>query len=484
MVETAEARRGGRGRTPTRSTCCSRSATTSRASACARSATPARCRCARILKHFREEFDEHVRQGGCTCPDVEPVGSLLPEPEAPAAAGARLMSATEIDTVTLDGRRPRGARAEGHAARRGRGRDGVEIPVFCYEPRLGPPVGACRMCLVEVEGDAEAAGRLHDDGGRRHDGAQRGNERASDAGKDAVLEFLLINHPLDCPVCDKGGECPLQDLTFRYGPGNTRFVLPKRTYEKPLPVSPLIVLDRERCILCYRCTRFSSDVAEDERADRARARRRGRDRHVRGAPVRRRVLGQRDRALPGRRAACRRPTASRRGRGRSTTSRRSAALLPDRLQHLGDGARGPGRSACCRATSPSVDEGWLCDKGRFALDHVRADRPLREPARAGRVAGSTRRRGRPRPRPSRAALRHYANLHGPARSPWSHPASRRTRRPSPGARSRRPPAAARSWAAAGAWELLDPYARDDRRPRRGRRDRGRRRRASVATAPA
>ena len=72
-----------------------------------------------------------------------------------------------------------------------------------------------------------------------------------------MLEFLLINHPLDCPVCDKGGECPLQDLTFRYGPGNTRFRLPKRTYEKPVPVSPLIALDRERCILCYRCTRFS-----------------------------------------------------------------------------------------------------------------------------------------------------------------------------------------------------------------------------------
>ena len=74
---------------------------------------------------------------------------------------------------------------------------------------------------------------------------------------------MLLNHPLDCPVCDKGGECPLQDLTFRYGPGTSRMTLPKRTYEKPLPISPSIVLDRERCILCYRCTRFSSDVSED-----------------------------------------------------------------------------------------------------------------------------------------------------------------------------------------------------------------------------
>ena len=104
------------------------------------------------------------------------------------------------------------------------------------------------------------------------------SEKAEE-GQDAVLEFLLLNHPLDCPVCDKGGECPLQDLVFRYGPGKSRMTLPKRTYEKPLPISPSIVLDRERCILCYRCTRFSSDVAEDgeliarERGARASSRR-------------------------------------------------------------------------------------------------------------------------------------------------------------------------------------------------------------------
>ena len=82
-------------------------------------------------------------------------------------------------------------------------------------------------------------------------------------GQEATLEFILVNHPLDCPVCDKGGECPLQDLTFRHGPGNTRMSFAKLTVDKPIPVSPLIALDRERCILCYRCTRFSEDVAED-----------------------------------------------------------------------------------------------------------------------------------------------------------------------------------------------------------------------------
>ena len=135
---------------------------------------------------------------------------------------------------------------------------GIEIPVFCYEPRLGPPVGACRMCLCEVEPGPPkpqaactltAAGR---DGRAR----PRSPPQMAAEAQNATLEFILVNHPLDCPVCDKGGECPLQDLTFRYGPGNTRMTFPKRTFEKPIPISPTIALDRERCILCYRCTRF------------------------------------------------------------------------------------------------------------------------------------------------------------------------------------------------------------------------------------
>jgi NADH-quinone oxidoreductase subunit G len=78
-----------------------------------------------------------------------------------------------------------------------------------------------------------------------------------------VVEFLLINHPLDCPVCDKGGECPLQDITYGWGPGTSRFIEPKRHFKKPLELSPLIAIDRERCILCYRCVRFSQEIAED-----------------------------------------------------------------------------------------------------------------------------------------------------------------------------------------------------------------------------
>ena len=81
--------------------------------------------------------------------------------------------------------------------------------------------------------------------------------------QEGVLEFLLINHPLDCPVCDRGGECPLQDHTIAYGPGESRFVEEKRHFEKPIPVSDLVYLDRERCILCARCTRFSDEVSGD-----------------------------------------------------------------------------------------------------------------------------------------------------------------------------------------------------------------------------
>ena len=137
----------------------------------------------------------------------------------------------------------------------------VEIPVFCYEPKLGAPVGACRMCLVEIEGIPKlqtACSTPVKDGMVVHTQTQRVHE-----AQRSVVEFLLVNHPLDCPVCDKGGECPLQDITFGWGPGTSRFIEPKRHFKKPLELSPLIAIDRERCILCYRCVRFSQEVSED-----------------------------------------------------------------------------------------------------------------------------------------------------------------------------------------------------------------------------
>jgi NADH-quinone oxidoreductase subunit G len=141
-------------------------------------------------------------------------------------------------------------------------RTGTYIPRFCWHPRL-EAVGMCRQCLVEQDGPrgkmlvvscmtTVAEGMIIDTTSDTVRKAQEG-----------VLEFLLINHPLDCPVCDKGGECPLQDQAFSHGPGESRFVEEKRHYEKPIAISPLVQLDRERCILCDRCTRFASDVAGD-----------------------------------------------------------------------------------------------------------------------------------------------------------------------------------------------------------------------------
>jgi NADH-quinone oxidoreductase subunit G len=167
----------------------------------------------------------------------------------------------EIRTITfsIDGREVQAPEGEMlvDAAKRG----DVEIPVFCYEPKLGQPVGACRMCLVEIEGIPKlqtGCSTPVKDGMVVHTQTARVRE-----AQNSVVEFLLVNHPLDCPVCDKGGECPLQDITFGWGRGISRMVEPKRHFKKPLELSPLIAIDRERCILCYRCVRFSQEVSED-----------------------------------------------------------------------------------------------------------------------------------------------------------------------------------------------------------------------------
>jgi len=141
-------------------------------------------------------------------------------------------------------------------------RNGVYIPRFCYHPRMAP-VGMCRMCIVEIDtgrGPAlQPSCMLECTPGM----TVTTDSPVTKKAQDGVLEFLLINHPLDCPVCDKGGECPLQDQTMAYGPGESRFVEEKRHKEKPIAISETVYLDRERCILCDRCTRFAKEVAGD-----------------------------------------------------------------------------------------------------------------------------------------------------------------------------------------------------------------------------
>ncbi len=285
------------------------------------------------------------------------------------------VSAPETVTVTIDDRAvavPKGLGLVETAQAAG-----IEIPVFCYEPRLGPAVGACRMCLVEIEGmpKLQAGCTLTAQDGMIVKTAQTSAKAAE--GQNATLEFILVNHPLDCPVCDKGGECPLQDLTFRYGPGKTRMTFPKRTLDKPIPISPTIALDRERCILCFRCTRFSEGVSEDGQLV---AVNRGASSMIatfEDTPYRAPFSGNVVELCPV---------------GALTSTQYRFEARPWEIQNV------PSVCGLCpvgcniQATTregklkrilsrnhPEVDEGWLCDKGRFGFSHVRADDRIAEP---------------------------------------------------------------------------------------------------------
>jgi NADH-quinone oxidoreductase subunit G len=259
---------------------------------------------------------------------------------------------------------------------------GIEIPVFCYEPRLGPPVGACRMCLVEIEGmpKLQAGCTLTVSDGMVIKTSATSAKAAE--GQEATLEFILVNHPLDCPVCDKGGECPLQDLTFRHGPGNTRMTFAKRTWDKPIPVSPLIALDRERCILCYRCTRFSEDVAEDGLLI---ARNRGAHTEIatfEDEPYRSPFSGNVIELCPV---------------GALTSTLYRFEARPWDIQSVPTVCTGCAVGCNTSATiregkvkrihsrnHPEIDRGWLCDKGRFSYPHLRAEDRITAPLRRGR----------------------------------------------------------------------------------------------------
>ncbi len=260
---------------------------------------------------------------------------------------------------------------------------GIEIPVFCYEPRLGAPIGACRMCLVEVEGlpKLQAGCTLTAQEGMVVQTAAS-SEKAAE-GQNATLEFILVNHPLDCPVCDKGGECPLQDLTFRYGPGNSRMSFSKITLEKPIPISPTIALDRERCILCYRCTRFSSDVAEDNQLV---ARNRGSRTEIAtfaSDPYRAPFSGNVIELCPV---------------GALTSTQYRFAARPWEIQNVptvcglcpvGCNVKATVREGQVKRilsrNHPEVDGGWICDKGRFTYPHLRAEDRITEPLLRGQL---------------------------------------------------------------------------------------------------
>ena len=166
----------------------------------------------------------------------------------------------EVVTVTIDGEERQVPRGE--LLIKAAELTGTYIPRFCWHPRM-QSVGMCRVCIVEVDTGRGPALVPACTSPVADEMVVTTRSETVKKAQEAVLEFLLANHPLDCPVCDKGGECPLQDQALSHGPGESRFVEIKRTFEKPIPISDLVLLDRERCILCDRCTRFSREISGD-----------------------------------------------------------------------------------------------------------------------------------------------------------------------------------------------------------------------------
>ena len=257
-------------------------------------------------------------------------------------------------------------------------RAGVHIPRFCYHERMSS-VGMCRMCLVEIDTgrgpQLQASCMVPVSPQMVVDTTSERTQRA----QEGVLEMLLINHPLDCPVCDKGGECPLQDQTMAYGPGESRFVEEKRHFEKPIPISELVHLDRERCILCDRCTRFADEIAGDPLIDFTE---RGNETQVLtfpGEPFSSYFSGNTVQICPvGALTAAPYRFKARPWDLTETESTCTTCAVGCRI------AVQSSRNELVRYLGVDVDpvnHGWLCDKGRFAFGAVgspeRVTRPLR-----------------------------------------------------------------------------------------------------------
>ncbi len=204
--------------------------------------------------------DDQAAEASATADDDDAIadetqGGDGADDEAPAEPDPNLVQVT-INGRTFDAH-------QGELVINAAERAGHYVPRFCYHPRMSS-VGMCRQCMVEID---TGRGPMLQPSCMVSVAPDMKVETESDTAKRAqegILELLLANHPLDCPVCDKGGECPLQDQAFSHGPGESRYVEQKRHFEKPIPISDHILLDRERCILCDRCTRFADEVAGDK----------------------------------------------------------------------------------------------------------------------------------------------------------------------------------------------------------------------------
>ncbi len=251
---------------------------------------------------------------------------------------------------------------------------GIEIPIFCYHEKM-KPIAACRMCLVEVEkmrGLVPGCATYAADGMVVHTDTPAVIEQ-----QKALLEMILINHPLDCPVCDKGGECPLQDTTFKFGPGVSRYIEPKRHFVKPLQLSDHIYLDRERCIMCYRCVRFHSDIAQDNALG---VIHRGADSEIGVAPGH--TL---DSPFQGNIIELCPVGALTSGRYRFVARPWDIQNVPTVCPHCAVGCntsltiREQAIKRVLSRRNDPVDDGWLCDKGRFTYEYVNSKERLTTP---------------------------------------------------------------------------------------------------------
>lgn len=252
---------------------------------------------------------------------------------------------------------------------------GIEIPIYCYHQKM-PPLGACRMCFVEIEKAPKPPQTACTTPVTEGMVVHTKTEKVLKARR-GTLEFLLINHPLDCPICDKAGECDLQDFTLRHGPGGTRFEQYKRHYQKPIPVSQNVNLDRERCVLCQRCTRFSSEISMDNGLVMIQ---RGFRMEVGTAP---------DQAFD---SVFSGNTVEMCPVGALTATSYRFKARPWELKHtpsvcnncsVGCNARVDVRvdkvMRLMSRNNDAVDDGWLCNRGRWEFDYVNSPKRLRTP---------------------------------------------------------------------------------------------------------
>lgn len=251
---------------------------------------------------------------------------------------------------------------------------GIDLPIFCYQDRM-PPFGACRVCLVEVEkmSKLQTSCTLEAAEGM----VVKTQTQMAVEGRKGILEFLLINHPLDCPICDRGGECPLQEQALTFGPGMSRFFEEKRKFKKALPLGPVLMLDRERCIVCARCTRFGDIIAGDHALEFI-------DRGFRtevgtpdGEPVKSKFIGNTIQICP----VGALTSQVYRFRARpwdNTPTDSTCTLCPVGCSLILDSRDGEIMRTRTRENK-AVNDIWMCDKGWFGYEFTYSEERLKEP---------------------------------------------------------------------------------------------------------